>query len=187
MTFTPDISEALKGRSGELRSKWGWFVALGIVTLIVGIIALGNLLVATVASVYFVGIMMLIAGGFEIVHSFGVKSWGGFLWWLLGGVLYAVAGFVALSNPLLASFVLTLVLAASLFASGLVRVWAGYKHWATQGSGWIIAAGIITALAGVVIAIGWPVNSLWVLGMFLAIDLIFQGWTCIALGLSLRK
>ena len=187
MTFTPDISEALKGRSGELRSKWGWFVVLGIVTLIVGVIAIGNLLVATVASVYFVGFMMLIAGGFEIVQSFGVKSWGGFLWWLLGGLLYAVAGFMAFSNPLLASSVLTLVSGCQPDRFGLVRVWIGYRHWATQGSGWIIAAGIITALAGLVIAIGWPVNSLWVLGMFLAIDLIFQGWTCIALGLSLRK
>ena len=46
---------------------------------------------------------------------------------------------------------------------------------------------MITALCGLVIAIGWPVNSLWVLGMFLAIDLIFQGWTCIALGLALRR
>jgi uncharacterized membrane protein HdeD (DUF308 family) len=172
---------------GEVRSKWGWFVVLGIVTLVVGVVALGNLLVATVASVYFVGIMMLIAGGFEIAQSFGVKTWGGFFWWLLGGVFYVIAGFVALSNPLLASFVLTLLLAASLFASGLVRIWAGYKHWSSSGSGWIIAAGIITALAGLVIALGWPVNSLWVLGMFLAIDLIFQGWTCIALGLALRK
>ena len=72
MTLTPDISDTLKEHIGELRSKWGWFVALGIVMLIVGVIALGNLLAATVASVYLVGIMMLIAGGFEIAHSFGV-------------------------------------------------------------------------------------------------------------------
>ena len=156
-------------------------------SLIVGVIALGNLLVATVASVYFVGFMMLIAGGFEIAHSFGVKSWGGFFWWLLGGLLYAVAGFVALSNPLLASVVLTLVLAASLSLRACARLGRLSSTGQRQGSGWIIAAGVVTALAGSVIAIGWPVNSLWVLGMFLAIDLIFQGWTCIAFGLSLRK
>jgi uncharacterized membrane protein HdeD (DUF308 family) len=187
MTSTSDLSEMLKERIGELRSKWGWFVALGVVMLIVGVIAIGNLLAATVASVYLVGFMMLIAGGFEIAHSFGVKSWGGFFWWLLGGLLYAIAGVIAFTNPLLASSVLTLLLAASLVASGAVRAWIGFKHWSHKGSGWIIAAALVTLLAGLVIAIGWPVNSIWVLGMFLSIDLIFQGWTCIALGFALKS
>jgi uncharacterized membrane protein HdeD (DUF308 family) len=187
MTLTPDVTDALKGRIGELRSKWGWFVGLGIVMLIVGVIALGNLLAATVASVFLVGIMMLIAGGFEIAHAFGVKTWGGFFWWLLSGLLYAIGGLIAFNNPLLASAVLTLLLAASLVASGAVRAWVGYKHWSRNGSGWIIAAAIITILCGLVIAIGWPTNSLWVLGMFLAIDMIFQGWTAIALGLALKS
>lgn len=187
MTLTPDISDTLRERMGELRSKWGWFVGLGIVMLIVGVIALGNLLAATVATVYLVGIMMLIAGGFEIAQSFGVKTWGGFFWWLLGGLLYAIAGIMAFTNPLLASAVLTLLLAASLVASGVVRAWIGYKHWSHQGSGWIIAGAIITVLAGLVIAARWPTNSLWVLGLFLAIDMIFQGWTAIALGLALKS
>lgn len=187
MTLTPDITETLKGRMNELQSKWGWFVALGVLMLVVGVIALGNLLVATVASVYLVGIMMLIVGASEIVHAFGIKTWGGFFFWLLGGLLYAVAGIVAFINPLLASAVLTLLLAASLVAAGGVRAWIGYKHWSHKGSGWIIIAALITALCGIVIAIGWPVNSLWVLGMFLAIDMIFQGWAAIALGFALKS
>ena len=138
MTLTPDIPDVLKERMGELRSKWGWFVGLGIVMLIVGVIALGNLLAATVASVYLVGFMMLIAGGFEIAHSFGVKTWGGFFWWLLGGLLYAIAGIIAFNNPLLASAVLTLLLAASLIASGararLDRLQALVAHRARAGS-----------------------------------------------------
>jgi uncharacterized membrane protein HdeD (DUF308 family) len=116
-----------------------------------------------------------------------VKTWGRFFYWLLSGLLYAVAGFYAFYNPLLASAVLTFLLAAALLASGALRTWVGYQNRAEKGSGWIIAAGVITALAGLVIAFGWPVNSLWVLGMFLAIDLIFQGWTFIAFGLALRK
>ena len=49
-----------------------------------------------------------------------------------------------------------------------------------------MVAGVLTVLAGIVIAVGWPVNSVWVLGMFLAIDLMFQGWSYIAFGLALR-
>ncbi len=187
MTLTPDISDTLKEHIGELRSKWGWFVALGIVMLIVGVIALGNLLAATVASVYLVGIMMLIAGGAEIAHAFGVKTWGGFFLWLLGGLLYAVGGIIAFSNPLLAAGVLTLLLAISLIAAGLARLWIGWKHWSHKGSGWIVVAALITLACGILIALRWPVNSVWVLGMFLAIDMIFQGWTSIALGLALKS
>lgn len=186
MTFSSGLPDAVKGQLGELHKKWGWFVGLGVLLLLVGGVAFGNLLLATVASVYLVGFMMLLAGGFQIAHAFGVKDWGGFIWWMLGGLLYAAAGVVAYLNPLLASAVLTLLLAAGLLASGVLRAWVGYKHRSNRRSGWIIASGALTTLTGLIIAIGWPVNSLWVLGMFLAIDLIFQGWTLIALGLAFK-
>ena len=184
MTLSGD---ALKVAIGQTRAKWGWFVALGVLLLIFGGIAFGNLVIATVASVYLVGWMMLFAGVVEIIHAFGVKTWGRFFYWLLSGLLYAVAGFFAFYNPLLASAVLTFLLAVALVASGVLRLWVGYQQRAEKGSGWIIAAGIVTLLAGLVIAIGWPVNSLWILGLFLAIDLVFQGWAFIAFGLALKK
>jgi len=184
MTFSGgDLRDAI----GQTRAKWGWFVALGVLLLVFGGIAFGNLLIATVASVYLVGWMMLFAGVVEIIHAFGVKTWGRFFYWLLSGLLYAVAGFFAFYNPLLASAVLTFLLAVALVASGVLRLWVGYQQRAEKGSGWIIAAGIVTVLAGAVIALGWPVNSLWILGLFLAIDLVFQGWTFIAFGLALKK
>lgn len=180
-------SDALKQAIGQTRDKWGWFVALGVLLLIFGGIAFGNLFIATVASVYIVGWLMLLGGAIEIVHAFGVKTWGRFAYWLLSGLLYAIAGFFAFYNPLLASAVLTFLLAVALVASGVLRAWVGYQNRDEKGSGWIIAAGVITALAGLLIALRWPMNSLWVLGLFLAIDLVFQGWTFIAFGLALRK
>ena len=58
-----------------LKTKWGWIVALGVVYVIAGVIALGSVVMATIASVYVVGIMMLIAGVFEVIHSFQIKTW----------------------------------------------------------------------------------------------------------------
>jgi uncharacterized membrane protein HdeD (DUF308 family) len=180
-------ADPLKNAIGPTRDKWGWFVALGVLLLVFGGIAFGNLFIATVASVYLVGWLMLFAGAVEIVHAFGVKSWGRFFYWLLSGLLYAVAGFFAFYNPVLASAVLTFLLAVALIAAGLLRAWVGYQHWTAKGSGWIVTAGVVTALAGLLIAMQWPVNSLWVLGLFLAIDLVFQGWTFIAFGLALKR
>ncbi|TIO85277.1 MAG: HdeD family acid-resistance protein, partial [Mesorhizobium sp.] len=95
--------------------------------------------------------------------------------------------FFAFYNPLLASAVLTFLLAVALIASGLLRAWVAWNHRPQQGWGWLLAAAIITILLGLIIAMGWPVNSLWVLGMFLAVDLVFQGWSFIATGLALKR
>ena len=182
------ISDQMPGGDvAALRSKWGWFVLLGVALLVLGVIAAGNLLVATAASIFFVGAMMIVGGIVEIVHAFGVKSWGTFFWWLLSGILYVLAGYLAFANPVLAAGVMTLFLAISLIASGLVRIWIGFTGRGVEGWGWVIAGGIITVLAGLIIASGWPVNSLWILGLFLAIDLIFQGVTYIGFGFGLKR
>src|SRR5690242_2011809 len=83
-----------------------------------GFIALGSVMMATVASVYVVGIMMVIAGVAEVINAFQVKTWGRFLFWLLLGALYIVGGFAAFANPLLAAAFLTLILAFALIVSG---------------------------------------------------------------------
>src|SRR3954447_16822681 len=102
------------GSFSELRSKWGWFVALGVLLLLAGVLALADEFLATVVSVFYVGALMLVSGIFQIIHSFGVKSWGRFFWWLLSGIVYTLAGIFAYLNPLLASTVLTLLLAIAL-------------------------------------------------------------------------
>ena len=109
-------------------------------------------------------------------------------WIALGACAVAfMGGIIAFTNPLLAAGVLTLLLAISLIAAGLARLWIGWKHWSHKGSGWIIVAALITLACGILIALRWPVNSVWVLGMFLAIDMIFQGWAAIALGFALKS
>jgi uncharacterized membrane protein HdeD (DUF308 family) len=110
-----------------LRGKWGWIVALGVVYLVAGVIALGSVVMATIASVYVVGIMMIVAGVFEAIHSFQIKTWGRFLFWLALGILYIIAGFVAFDNPLLTAVWLTLILGAALVASGIMRVFLGFN------------------------------------------------------------
>lgn len=186
MSFAQD---SLKRPSlpSELTSKWGWFLVLGIALLILGGIAFGNLFFATVVSVYYVGVTMLIGGIIEIAHAFGVKSWKSFFFWMLSGLLYTAAGIITFTNPLLAAGILTFLLAATLIGSGFFRIWMGFQSKPAAGWGWIVAAGVITALAGIVIALRWPVNSLYILGLFLAVDLIFQGWSFIAFSLGIKR
>jgi uncharacterized membrane protein HdeD (DUF308 family) len=170
-----------------LRAKWGWIVALGVVYVIAGLIALGSVVAATVVSVFVVGIMMLIAGIAEVINAFQVKSWGRFFFWLLLGALYIVAGFVTFENPLLAAAVLTLILGVALIASGIMRIILAFSVQEGAPWIWIVISGVITLLLGLIIVAHWPVSSLFVLGLFLGIDLVIAGAGWIGLGLSLRR
>jgi len=167
-------------------AKWAWFVALGVLLIMAGGVAFGNLLVATVASVYFVGLIMLIGGLLSLGHAFRVKDWGGFLFWMLSGAFYAAAGLFAFFNPLLASSVLTLLMAIALIVAGAFRIWVGFRLSPLGGWGWIAIAGLITLVAGLAIAAGWPTDSLWIVGLLLAVDLVMQGLALIAFGVLVR-
>ena len=173
--------------TAPLRAKWGWIVALGVVYLVAGFIALGSVAMATVASVLVVGVMMIIAGVAEVFSAFQIKSWGKFLLWVLLGLLYVVAGFVTFQNPLLAAVLLTLVLGASLVASGIMRIILAFNMKQETPWIWIVLSGVITLLLGLLILAHWPVSSLYILGLFLGIDLIMAGVGWIGLGFGLRR
>jgi uncharacterized membrane protein HdeD (DUF308 family) len=180
-------SDALASGLEPLRAKSGWIIALGIVYVIAGFVALGSVVFATVATVFVVGIMMLIAGAAEVINAFQIKNWGKFLLWLLLGLLYIVAGFVTFENPLLAAAVLTLLLGFSLVASGIMRIALAFSM--KEGTPWLWVAfsGAITLLLGLVILAHWPVSGLYILGIFLGIDLIFAGSSWIGVGFGLRR
>ncbi|MDW5314357.1 HdeD family acid-resistance protein [Rhizobium sp. PL01] len=166
----------------SLREKWGWFVALGVALIMGGGIAFGNVMAATVASVYYVGMLMLISGILHLAQAFRVKKWESVFYWILSGACYTVAGVFAFLNPMLASAALTFLMAIALLVAGALRIWTGFKLRPLDGWGWIAVGGVVTLLAGLIIAAGWPVNSLWILGLFLAIDLVMQGLALIAFG-----
>ena len=170
-----------------LRAKWGWIVALGVVYLLAGFVALGSVVMATVASVFVVGVMMIVAGVAEVFSAFQIKSWGKFLLWVLLGVLYILAGFVTFENPLLAAALLTLILGASLVASGIMRIILAFSMKQETPWIWILLSGAITLLLGLLILAHWPVSSLYILGLFLGIDLVMAGAGWIGLGFGLHR
>lgn len=189
MTSASETSHSSSLGSGiaALHAKWGWIVAMGAVYLIAGFVALGSVVMATVASVIVVGAMMIVAGAVEIIGAFQMKSWGKFLIWALLGVLYVIAGFLTFDNPLFAAVLLTLFLGASLIASGAVRLFLAFSMKRESPWVWVALSAVITLLLGLLILARWPVNSVYILGLFLGIDLIMAGAGWISLGFSLRR
>ncbi len=186
-TASPSTPFGAVGGLEPLRAKSGWIVALGVIYVIAGLLALSIVVFATVVTVFVVGIMMLIAGVAQVINAFQIKTWGKFLVWLLVGIVYVVAGFVTFENPLLTAAFLTLLLGVALVFSGIMRMLLGFSM--RQGTPWIwvVFSGALAVLLGVVIIAHWPVSGLYILGLLLGIDLIFAGTGWISVGLGLRR
>jgi uncharacterized membrane protein HdeD (DUF308 family) len=179
---SPDHSLALQ----PLRAKWGWIVALGAVYVIVGLVALGSIVTATAATVLLVGAMMVVAGLTEVFNAFQMRTCGKFALWLLLGALYIFSGVITFQNPLLAAVLLTFLLGLALVVSGAMRLILAFGM--KESAPWIFVAisGVVTLLLGLVILARWPVSSVYVLGLFLGIDLVIAGASWIGIGLDLR-
>src|SRR5690606_27552613 len=151
----PDLSASLRA----LGARWGWFVALGAVLLILGLAAAAYVIGATLVSVLYVGILMLIGGAGQLIHAWRVKGWSSFAWWSLSGLLYLAAGVLAIVHPVAGAAVLTLLLGATLIGAGAFRLWVWFHNRGQPGWTWLALSGLITLAAGLLIAVGWPANS----------------------------
>jgi uncharacterized membrane protein HdeD (DUF308 family) len=187
--MTSVLHAQMPGRQAvePLRSKSGWIIALGVVYVISGLIAISSVVLATRVTVFIVGVMMLIAGIAEVINAFQFKSWSKFLLWLLLGALYVVAGLLTFENPLLAAAILTLMLGVALVVSGVMRIILAFGM--REGMSWtsLVLSGLVTLLLGLIILAHWPVSSLFVLGMLLAVDLIIIGIGWIFVGFGLKR
>lgn len=186
MTGMTDQEDPLEAIANQARSNWGWFVALGVLLVLLGFVVLGNVALATVASVSIFGATMILAGLASASLAFRGRDWKEAMFAILAGVIYGLGGVAMLLNPLLASGVLTLFIAAAILLGGVVRIWYGISTRPASGWGWMVAAGAVSLSLGIVIATGWPNNSLSVIGLFLGVDLLIQGASWLAIGMFFR-
>jgi uncharacterized membrane protein HdeD (DUF308 family) len=188
VTSNSPAPQSLGEGVNALRGKWGWIVALGVIFMIAGVIALGSVVMATETAVLVVGIMMVMAGVAEIISAFNVKDWGKFALWMLLGLLYVAAGVICWLNPLMAATTLTLFLGIALMIGGIVRAFLAWNvREAGKPWGWVAVSALITLLLGLMIVAKWPYSSVYTLGIFLGVDLIFIGSAWLTIGLALKK
>lgn len=177
-------------RIHQVTAKWGWFLAMGIVLLALGIYASMSIVLATAATSIFIAMIMVIAGLAQLINAFSVQSWERFMLLLIAGIIYTAAGVVCFTYPIMAAVIFTFMLGLMLIIVGVLRMIIGFQSKNLTGWGYIVLAGALSAVLGIMIISGWPNDALWMLGIFLSIDLIFQGcgWIAFALGLrTLRK
>lgn len=171
---------------GELHKRWGWFVGLGILLVVLGMMALGSSVVMTLATMVFVGWLMIGGGVVQAVHAFTCKGWSGFFIDLLSGILYTVVGFMIIANPGATAVTLTLLISMFLIFGGIFRIATAisvrFHNWI-----WLLLHGVINLLLGISIWQQWPLSGLWVIGVFVGIDMLCNGWSLVMLGLAAKN
>jgi uncharacterized membrane protein HdeD (DUF308 family) len=166
--------------------KWAWFLGLGILLVVLGMMAIGSSVAVTMVSMVFVGCLMLVGGILQTLHAIVMRSWSGFFLDLLAGVLYTVVGALIVGHPGSTAVALTLMIAICLILSGVFRIVTAITV-NYQNRIWIGLNGVVNLLLAVAILNGWPESSLWVIGLFIGIDMLFNGWSLIMLSLVAKK
>jgi uncharacterized membrane protein HdeD (DUF308 family) len=167
------------------RRGWRWFVLLGTALVVVGGIALGSLVLASLATAAAIGVLLLVSGAVEAIGSVWYRSRRSVFLHLLAGVLSVVVGAMFLWAPVDAVLALALLLMCLLTAGGVFRIIAGLSH-RSGAQGWPPVNGGIDLILAMLIWMGWPASALWVLGLVVGISLVFRGLNWIGLGLALR-
>lgn len=169
----------------KISKSWWPFMLLGITLLVLGFLSIGASFFVTILTVAVLGVLLMIGGVMQVVNAFYAGRWSGFLLQIALGLLYAVVGFMLLDAPLVNAITLTFLLSAFFMVAGLFRMIASLSV-RMPGWGWTLFSGVITFLLGVLIYKQWPSSGLWVIGLFVGIEMIFSGWYWIMFASGLR-
>ena len=171
---------------GDLGKNWLWLMGVGVVSVTLGFVGLGMTLTVTMASVVLFGVFFLIGGFVQLVQAFKSFGWRSFILHILIALAYLLAGGVTVRNPVLASSIFTIVLAWSIIAAGVFRLIMAWQNRGMPGWGLLFLGGVVSVVLGLMIIARWPASGLFVIGLFIAIELIVNGWTCITVSLAAR-
>jgi len=164
----------------------GWLLTCGIISIVAGMAAILYSAIATLVSVIFLAWLLIFAGMVEGAYALRHRERRHLVLYLLEALLAIVVGALLMQSPVRGAVVLTMLLAAYFVISGIFRIVGALAlrlpHW-----GWLLVSGIINLGLGIIVWGGWPVTGLWVLGLFIGINLLFNGWARVMLALALKS
>jgi len=179
-------SSAAASWTEEAGKNSGWLIALGVIQIIVGALAIGSPMVSGIAATLLVGGFLVVAGIMRIIGAFKCASFGAGVFAFLWGLLATVAGLMFVARPGIALTTLTLFLAVYFFASGISGVILGFHVKPDKGWGWLVFDGVISVLLGLLIGRQWPLSGVWAVGTLVGIHILISGWSELMIGLAVR-
>jgi membrane protein HdeD len=157
-------------------------ITISAILLLAGIVGIALPQFMSMAVAWFVGWLMLIAGGIAFYIT-----WLGFrdhwLVWLKPFVLIVV-GLLVLFNPVAGAAALGLILAIYFLFDGFAGVGFAMQLRPLRGWGWLMFNGVLSLVLAIVFIAGWPFTTVWLVGLLIGISLFVDGLTLMMLGLA---
>lgn len=171
----------------DIRRDLGWLIGLGILMMMLGVAAIVEPFIATIAVARVLSWTFLLAGIVRTVHAFQSRHQRGFWLKLLVAILYVIVGILLLGNIFGAKLTLTLAFGWVILAQGILEVIAAFKVRPDPNWSWMLTGGIIGILFGILILYRWPLNAIWLLGFFTGVSFLFTGAWMIMIPWAIRR
>jgi uncharacterized membrane protein HdeD (DUF308 family) len=180
------ISESIITGFHELHASWGWFLTLGLLLMVLGIVCVIGDITATFATVFVFGWFLIISGIIALVQAFRVHAWSGFFLYLASALLRGFTGFFMIRYPLAGAIGLTILISSFFIVTGLFRaIGAGMMRFPRWG--WSVFSGIVAVVLGIMLLNQMPTSSLWFIGFAVGIDMILEGASLVSVAIALRR
>jgi uncharacterized membrane protein HdeD (DUF308 family) len=168
--------------------NWPRFLILGIALFILGLFAISATVFSTLITIIVLGYLIFFGGAVMLIDTltFWWGRWGSFFLHLMASLLYLCVGLILIMNPLEGAISLTLLLGIFYTVIGLFRMFFSISSQLPRW-GWNLFTGLITFILGILILASWPASSLYIIGLFVGIDLLFVGLTYIMASLAARN
>lgn len=167
--------------------NWFLWMIAGVLSLLAGVLALANPLAATLTAELLAGWGFVLVGIITLFSAFGDQSWGARLVAILLGLAILLLGINLVAHPLRGIISLTLAAAIILLFAGVFRLVLGFVVRHAQLRWAMILSGALSIILAIMIFANFPRSAVVVLGLLLAIELISNGVSLIALSLARKS
>jgi uncharacterized membrane protein HdeD (DUF308 family) len=168
------IADIFAAGIAEVRKSWGWFLALGIGLMALGVLCIVKAQTATGLSILVLGWLLMVSAVFWFVNAFLTFNWPLFFLCLLNALIRGAVGYLLIRHPDAGAEGVTMVLAVLFIVGGLFRTIGAsvirFPQW------WLmVLAGLVSVGLGVFVIMNWSATSTFFVGIVIGVDLIFDG------------
>jgi len=184
---TSNATEGLRGPGELVKKATGWFIAIGVLFIVLGIFAIAEPFAAGLGVTLLVGWLLVIGAVAHFIAAFKGSGAKHVVLQLLVGIVYLIGGLYFLTHTILGVSTLTLLLSGVILAEGVLEILAYFRLRNMHAASWLLINGVVTLLLGGLIWFHWPSSSVWAIGTLVGVNLLMTGISRLMLGLAARK
>ena len=184
---TSNPTEGLRGPGEVVKKATGWFIAVAVLFILLGIFAIAEPYAAGLGVTLLVGWLLVfgaVAHFFAAFKGHGAKH---VILQVVVGLVYLIGGLYFLTHTIMGVSTLTLLLSGVIVAEGVLEMVAYFRLKSVHGASWLLINGIVTLLLGGLIWFHWPSSSVWAIGTLVGVNLLMTGMSRLMVGLAARK